>query len=165
MSEATLFHGAAQIVTITSSPGLTHLTGAAMGKPEVLTRGAVGLSLLATDVVLAILPDDEMEQWLGEFKPGAAVARVDVTGAALLPGFVDAHSHPVWAGDRVRFPASLWPASEGRPGAPDPRVGGEAGRGHLHGHPQGRRRHPLHGSPDAGRPRGRPPPDLPRLAF
>lgn len=26
---------------------------------------------------------------------------IDATGRSVLPGLVDAHTHPVWAGDRV----------------------------------------------------------------
>ena len=34
--------------------------------------------------------------------PGATYAQVvDASGKAVLPGLVDAHTHPVWAGDRV----------------------------------------------------------------
>ena len=34
--------------------------------------------------------------------PGATYAQVvEAGGKAVLPGLVDAHTHPVWAGDRV----------------------------------------------------------------
>lgn len=26
---------------------------------------------------------------------------MDVSGCSVLPGFIDGHTHPVWAGDRV----------------------------------------------------------------
>jgi imidazolonepropionase len=35
-----------------------------------------------------------------EFGGRPADANLDATGKTLLPGFVDAHTHPVWAGDR-----------------------------------------------------------------
>ena len=57
---------------------------------------------------------------------------VDVEGAAVVPGFVDAHAHLV-VGGRARG-----------------RVRRPSGRRHLPGDPGGRRRHQQHGARDAG---------------
>ena len=50
----------------------------------------------------AIVADDGVIVWVGPASscPSADVAH-DVDGAAVLPGFVDAHTHPVFAGDRA----------------------------------------------------------------
>lgn len=38
------------------------------------------------------------QQW---YKNAKFVASYDMRGRAIVPGFVDAHTHPCWAGDRV----------------------------------------------------------------
>jgi imidazolonepropionase len=51
----------------------------------------------------AVLIDGERIGWVGPSgKAPAADRRVDVGGAAALPGFVDSHAHLVFAGDRAR---------------------------------------------------------------
>ncbi len=55
---------------------------------------------LRADAALVI--DDGRVAWVGD--TGAAPAadtRIDAAGAAVIPGFVDSHSHLVFAGDRV----------------------------------------------------------------
>lgn len=50
----------------------------------------------------ALVVDDGVVAWLGDAADApAADERLDVAGAAVLPGFVDAHTHLVFAGDRV----------------------------------------------------------------
>ena len=49
----------------------------------------------------ALVVDDGQVAWVGPAGSApAADARVDVDGACVLPGFVDSHSHLVFAGDR-----------------------------------------------------------------
>lgn len=42
--------------------------------------------------------DDEIE---AKYKNETAEHVLDASGRCVLPGLVDAHTHPVWAGDRV----------------------------------------------------------------
>ncbi|WP_432831241.1 imidazolonepropionase [Dactylosporangium sp. CA-092794] len=50
----------------------------------------------------ALVVDDRRVEWIGRATdPPAADARLDVNGAAVVPGFVDSHSHLVFAGDRA----------------------------------------------------------------
>ncbi|MFG2038495.1 imidazolonepropionase [Dactylosporangium sp. NPDC048998] len=50
----------------------------------------------------ALVIDDRRVEWIGRAADApAADARLDADGAAVLPGFVDSHSHLVFAGDRA----------------------------------------------------------------
>lgn len=61
-------------------------------------------SVLVNDggLIQAILPTEEMDKYVESLvKAGRTVAKtVDCTGKCVLPGFVDTHTHAVFAGDR-----------------------------------------------------------------
>jgi imidazolonepropionase len=61
----------------------------------------------------ALLVEGDRVAWVGERRSApAADAHVDVSGASVIPGFVDSHAHLVFAGDRApEFAARM----EGRP--------------------------------------------------
>lgn len=69
--------------------------------------GNVGRLFTATDrgVVdtAAVVVEDERVAWAGPAgeAPGGWDERIDVDGALLTPGLIDAHTHPVYAGDRL----------------------------------------------------------------
>ena len=50
----------------------------------------------------ALVADGDRIAWIGPATQApAADERLDVQGRAVLPGFVDSHAHPVFAGDRA----------------------------------------------------------------
>jgi len=57
-----------------------------------------GAALRAENGVLVFVGSEKEYRQRFEGKP--AEITIDATGKTLLPGFVDAHTHPVWAGDR-----------------------------------------------------------------
>jgi predicted amidohydrolase YtcJ len=54
--------------------------------------------------IVAVGPEDAAgpRDAAGPSSPGAGAEVVDLAGGTLLPGFIDAHSHPVFAGDQLR---------------------------------------------------------------
>ena len=63
---------------------------------------ALGGGILGVLDDAALLIEDGRVAWVGanSYAP-AADQRTDVGGAAVIPGFVDSHSHPIFAGDRA----------------------------------------------------------------
>jgi imidazolonepropionase len=89
MNELLITH-ASQLVTM-GGPARPR-TGAEMRELSIIGDGA----LLARDgVIVALGATSEVEPLAG---PDAV--RVDATGSVVAPGFVDAHTHPVFAGTR-----------------------------------------------------------------
>ncbi|MET8526250.1 imidazolonepropionase [Micromonospora sp. NPDC005172] len=68
---------------------------------ELVTNG-IGADLLGIRRTAAVLVEEGQVAWVGPsaYAP-AADRRIDVGGAAVLPGFVDSHAHLVFAGDRA----------------------------------------------------------------
>lgn len=95
-----LVRGAAEVATM--APAAGH---AAAAGPAGSLRPPVDLGIIAKGAIAAregrivwIGPEDEIAAAL-EVPDDAVV--VDVEGAAVIPGFVDAHTHLTWAGDRA----------------------------------------------------------------
>ncbi|MGC4768732.1 imidazolonepropionase [Micromonospora sp. DT44] len=68
---------------------------------ELVTNG-IGADPLGIRREAAVLVEEDRVAWIGPsaYAP-AADHRIDVGGAAVLPGFVDSHAHLVFAGDRA----------------------------------------------------------------
>lgn len=83
-----LIHSAAQLLTLSGPPQ----RGENLGALSIIPDGGV---LIRGDTIIAVGPSqDLLSQYPDE-------PRVDASGRVVLPGFVDPHTHAVWAGDRA----------------------------------------------------------------
>ncbi len=83
-----LIHSAAQLVTLTAQPQ----RGSRMGELNIIPDGA---ALIEGDRIAAVGPSRELlERYPHEEK-------YDASGRAVIPGFVDPHTHLIWAGNRA----------------------------------------------------------------
>lgn len=85
-----IVHSAAQLVTCASPGGARR--GAAMAQLELVADGAVAMA--GGLVVAAGRSDDVLAEFEGR-------EEIDASGCVVCPGFVDPHTHAVYAGDRV----------------------------------------------------------------
>ncbi len=83
-----LIHSASQLLTI---PGLPQ-RGRDLGNLGIIKDGA---AFIEEDTIVAIGPSAEMRQIY------ASEEMLDAGGRVLMPGFVDPHTHLIWAGDRA----------------------------------------------------------------
>ena len=83
-----IFHNISQLITIAGGPQ----RGLQIGKLGMIERGAI---VCEGDTILAVGKEDEML----ERYPHAD--RVDLRGRSVVPGFVDPHTHLIWAGNRA----------------------------------------------------------------
>jgi imidazolonepropionase len=90
MSRELLITHASQLVTLAGSP--RPRVGPEMRELAIIEDGA----LLARDgVIVAVGASSEVEARADE-----RALRIDASGSVVMPGFVDAHTHPVFAGTR-----------------------------------------------------------------
>lgn len=85
-----LFHSAAQVVTCAG--GAAPRRGAALGDVGVIPDGAVAVS---DGHVVAVGPSAELRAAY------SAHEAIDATGRVICPGFVDCHTHLIFAGERA----------------------------------------------------------------
>src|SRR5690349_10453525 len=70
---------------------------------ELVTNDPHADDLLALRTDAAVVLDEGVVAWVGPAADApAADERVDADGGTVLPGFVDSHSHLVFAGDRAQ---------------------------------------------------------------
>lgn len=90
MTDELLITGATQMVTLAGPP--RPRVGEEMRDLAIIADGA----LLARDgLIAAVGSSDEIEKMASR-----DAVRIDARGCAVMPGFVDAHTHPVFAGTR-----------------------------------------------------------------
>ena len=71
------------------------------GIGELVTCDGTGPDRLGIKRDAAVVIDDSLIAWIGAAAEApAADTRIDIEGRAIIPGFVDSHSHLVFAGDR-----------------------------------------------------------------
>jgi imidazolonepropionase len=83
-----LIHSAEQLVTVAGGPQRGHNLGklGAISDGAVLRKGGTIAEVGGSADLLAAYPNEE---------------RLDVSGKVVMPGFIDPHTHAVWAGDRA----------------------------------------------------------------
>lgn len=87
--DAALLIRGARVATPAGAGASALLRGEAVGRLDVHARADV---LVAGDRIAAVGPD---------LSPPPGAGRVDADGHVLVPGFVDAHTHACWAGERL----------------------------------------------------------------
>ncbi|XP_013793776.1 probable imidazolonepropionase [Limulus polyphemus] len=100
-----LIHSARQLVQVCSK-GEKVLRGVDMSHVAILeSKESEGDTLSGISVVvdrdgkIADIGNDE--EIIFKYKNEVFDTQVDASGMCILPGFIDAHTHPVWDGDRV----------------------------------------------------------------
>src|SRR5512142_339757 len=84
-----LIHSATQVLTLAGGPQ----RGKELGRLGLIENGAV---LMRDEKIIAVGPTDELRAAYRD-EP-----TLDASGCVVMPGFVDPHTHVIWAGDRAR---------------------------------------------------------------
>ncbi len=84
-----LIHSAKQVLTLAGGPQ----RGRELGRLGLIENGAV---LMRDEKIVAVGATDELR---ASYKDEPTL---DASGCVILPGFVDPHTHLIWAGDRAR---------------------------------------------------------------
>ncbi len=83
-----LIHSASQLLTLKGGPQ----RGRALGTLGIIENGAV---IIRDEKIVAVGTTDELR---ASFKDEPTL---DASGCVIMPGFVDPHTHLIWAGDRA----------------------------------------------------------------
>ncbi len=83
-----LIHNASQLLTISGEPQ----RGRYLGELGIIEKGAV---LIEDKTIVAIGPSEDMRRIYEDPE------KLDAGGRVVMPGFIDPHTHLVWAGDRA----------------------------------------------------------------
>ena len=83
-----LIHSASQLLTLAGGPQRGHV----LGSLGIIERGAV---IVREEKIVAVGTTDELRAAY----PNEPT--LDASGCVLMPGFVDPHTHLIWAGDRA----------------------------------------------------------------
>ena len=87
----------ARLVTVAGGDG--PLAGPRQGRVGLVVDGALAVE---AGLILAAGPrEDVLRQVASAWGAAAEREQIDADGRVVMPGLVDAHSHPVWAGSRV----------------------------------------------------------------
>ena len=89
-----LILGADELLTLDKQAGFSPVRGKDMGKPVIITDGAVAIE--GDRIVACGRTDDVLKD--AEIHPGTTI--IDACGKLVLPGFVDAHTHSCFVGTR-----------------------------------------------------------------
>ncbi len=84
-----LIHSAAQLLTLAGGPQRGH----DLGRLGIIENGAI---LVRDEMIVAVGSTDELRS---AYKDEPTL---DASGCVVMPGFVDPHTHLIWAGDRAR---------------------------------------------------------------
>ncbi|KAM3859117.1 putative imidazolonepropionase [Diretmus argenteus] len=90
-----LVKNAKQVVLICNK-GEKYLTKDGIQNICVIENGSIVIG--SDGLIKAVGPADSME---AQYSEASFDKVIDATGMCVIPGLVDAHTHPVWAGDRV----------------------------------------------------------------
>ncbi|ROT70702.1 putative imidazolonepropionase [Penaeus vannamei] len=95
-----LVKGAAQVVRVAAAGEKVKLKDAMSDLAIVNATQEEGVSIAVNrdGTIAAVGLDSEVA---GMFPGASWAAVIDAHGRSVVPGLVDAHTHPVWAGDRV----------------------------------------------------------------
>ncbi|XP_051889923.1 probable imidazolonepropionase isoform X2 [Pristis pectinata] len=91
-----LVRNAAQVVAVCEN-GAQYRTGGDMRDVALIPGGSVVIG--RDGLIEAVGPADVIQS---QYRGVVFDQEIDASGLCVLPGLVDAHTHPVWAGDRVR---------------------------------------------------------------
>jgi imidazolonepropionase len=88
MNTDLLIHNVSQILTLAGGPQAGH----ELGNLKIIENGAVAVN---DEKIIAVGASSELSK---QYK---AMQEIDASGRVVMPGFVDPHTHLIWAGDRA----------------------------------------------------------------